>query len=87
VLIIFAKTDKCDIINQTENLQLSKAVSCKKKGGYGSNDANLYATIIAFILKVGENIERKIDNCLNLDWLPEQVCGWLNRDFCISRND
>jgi IS30 family transposase len=30
------------------------------------------------LVKLTIECKHLIDNCLNLDWLPEQVCGWLN---------
>jgi IS30 family transposase len=29
------------------------------------------------LVKLTIECKHLIDNCLNLDWLPEQVCGWL----------
>jgi IS30 family transposase len=28
-------------------------------------------------IKLTIECKRLIDNCLNLDWSPEQICGWL----------
>jgi IS30 family transposase len=40
---------------------------------------------VLMIIHIYIECKRLIDNCLNLDWSPEQICGWLNsRDLCIN---
>ncbi|CAC9640826.1 helix-turn-helix domain-containing protein [bacterium endosymbiont of Bathymodiolus sp. 5 South] len=51
------------------------------KRGYRYNQADGFAQqrhqAKSRLVKLTIECKHLIDNCLNLDWLPEQVCGWL----------
>ena len=62
------------------------------KRGYRYNQADGFAQqrhqAKSKFIKLTIECKRLIDNCLNLDWSPEQICGWLNsRDLCINMNN
>ena len=35
-------------------------------------------------IKLGVDVKKIINNCLRLDWSPEQVCGWLDANNIIK---
>ncbi|CAC9535755.1 hypothetical protein [uncultured Gammaproteobacteria bacterium] len=58
------------------------------KRGYRFNQADGFAqqrhqSKTKFI-KLGVDVKKIINNCLRLDWSPEQVCGWLDANNIIK---
>ncbi len=75
-------------LNRSHSTIIREIARNTGKRGYRYNQANGFAQqrhqAKDKFVKLTIECKRLIDNCLKLDWSPEQVCGWLNTNNVIQ---
>jgi len=75
-------------LNRSHSSILREIERNSGKRGYKHNQADGFAKQRHLdknkFIKLNDDCKKVINNCLKLDWSPEQVCGWLERNKLIK---